>query len=287
MSFDYSTLKQITSSAIVANTIINADFASGAVTNSTLAGSTVGSSNMAGSSVSLSSGTVSGTLGYNQGGTGLTSYPNDQNTILRTNSSANGMEYGYHGLTSMSVFTSSGTWNRPSNVRYIKIQVQAGGGGGGGHGESGGAGGYAERILEVAQNGISSVSVTCGGDASGTYYANGGNNGSGSSFGPYVSAGAGYGCNAQNQHSGGVSGTGSGGDLNIYTGGGGCHHHSFGPGGRCFFGGSVAGGHPNGGNFAHNHQSHSTPGSGGRGAYFHGHRGSDGKGGCVIVTEYR
>jgi hypothetical protein len=40
------------------------------------------------------------------------------------------------------------------------------------------------------------------------------------------------------------------------------------------------------GNFSHNHQSHSAPGSGGGGAYYHGHRGSNGRPGMVIVTEY-
>ena len=43
------------------------------------------------------------------------------------------------GPVSMQFFTSSGTWNRPSNIKYIYVRCQAGGGGASGHGESGGA----------------------------------------------------------------------------------------------------------------------------------------------------
>jgi hypothetical protein len=102
-----------------------------------------------------------------------------------------------------------------------------------------------------------------------------------------MSAGGGHGANRQNQHSGGVSGNGSGGDLNLHQGSGGDHHHSFGPGGTTYFGGAAPSGHPQGGHFAHNHQGHSAPGTGGTGGYFHGHRGSDGRPGIVVIEEYK
>jgi hypothetical protein len=107
-------------------------------------------------------------------------------------------------ITSMQVFTSGGTWTRPAGVRFIHVQVQGGGGGGSGHGESGGSGGYSERIIDVQST--SSVSVTVSGESNGTYYAGAGDNGGSSSFGSFCSAGGGYGANRNNQHSGGLAG---------------------------------------------------------------------------------
>ena len=68
---------------------------------------------------------------------------------------------GNQNIFSLQVFGSSGTWNKPSGVRYIKVQVVGGGGGGSGHGESGGSGGYSERVIDVQS--VSSVSVTVSG----------------------------------------------------------------------------------------------------------------------------
>ena len=187
-------------------------------------------------------------------------------------------------ITSMQVFTSSGTWNKPSGVKYIKVQVVGGGGGGSGHGESGGAGGYSEEVINVT--GISSVSVSVSGQSNGTYYRGAGQNGGGSSFGSYLSASGGYGANRNNQHSGGLGGNGSSGNLNIYGGGGQAHHSYSSEGGRSFWGGAVAAGHPQGGHFSHNHQNHSAPGSGGSGGYFNGHRGSNGRPGMVVITHF-
>lgn len=221
------------------------------------------------------------------------------NSFLPSQSGNNGRVLGTNGtsplwqtaaqqgnITSMNVFTSSGTWTKPANVRYVHVQVIGGGGGGSGHGESGGCGGYAERIINVQST--SSVSVTVSGEVNGTYYAGGGDNGGTSSFGSFCSASGGYGANRNNQHSGGLGGVGSGGDLNVYGGGGESHHSRGGSAtvAKCYLGGGVAGGWPQGGNFSHNHQSHSSPGSGGAGAHYHGHRGSNGRPGMVIVTNY-
>ncbi|UYA57524.1 collagen-like protein [Synechococcus phage S-CREM1] len=188
-------------------------------------------------------------------------------------------------ILSTQVFTSSGTWTKPAGVRFIHVRVQGGGGGGSGHAESGGAGGYSERIIDVTA--VTSVAVTVSGEAGGTYYSGAGGNGGTSSFGSYCSASGGFGANRNNQHSGGLAGVGSGGDLNIYGGGGESHHGRGGNvGGTSHFGGSVAAGHPQGGNFSHNHQSHSAPGSGGAGAHYHSHLGSNGRPGLVVVTHY-
>jgi len=284
MPFNYQTLKNLTGSAIVDLQIGTSQISDRSIPDADITAGAVTSGKMASSAVNLASSTVTGTLPISKGGTGLTSI-GGSNTMLRTNSSNNGLEYAVAGFSGMQVFTGSGTWNRPSGVRYVRIKVQAAGGGGSGHGESGAAGGYSERVLDVS--GISSVSVYVGGGGGGTYYANAGGNGDYASFGPYASAQGGHGANRQNQHSGGVSGGAGGGDLNIHTGSGGSHHHSFGPGGTSHFGGPAPSGHPQGGHFSHNHQAHSAPGTGGTGGYFHGHRGSDGRPGIVVVEEYK
>ena len=81
---------------------------------------------------------VPGTLQINGSITGST------NSILPSHSGQNGKMLYTNGsapywdnppsadnISSMSVFTSSGTWNRPSDVKYIKVQVIGGGGAGG------------------------------------------------------------------------------------------------------------------------------------------------------------
>jgi hypothetical protein len=286
MPFDYQTLKNINSSAIIDGTLQTANFASRTIATGNIADGNVTAGTLAPSAVDLGGGATTGQMPVNRGGTALSTIGSNTQ-VLRTNSAANGFEYANVGPNSIQVFTSGGTWNRPAGVRYVRIKCQAAGGGGSGHGESGAAGGYSERVLEVAQNGINSVSVYVGGGGGGTYYANAGGNGDYAGFGPYASSQGGHGANRQNQHSGGVSGGAGGGDLNIHQGGGGSHHDTFGPGGTGHFGGPAPSGHPQGGNFAHNHQGHAAPGSGGTGAHYHGHRGADGRPGIVVIEEYR
>ena len=57
------------------------------------------------------------------------------------------------------------------------------------------------------------------------------------------------------QHAGGIGGLGSGGDVNMYGGGGSAHGRINGAGGYSFFGGCAARGHPRGGDYSRNHQS--------------------------------
>lgn len=284
MPFNYQTLKNLKSDSFVNTTITGTDIATNAVTNAKLANTTITGSEMQAGSVVLTSSTVTGTLSVARGGTGLTSIGSAYQA-LGVNSSNNAYTWIGTGLRSMQAFTSSGTWTKPSGVRFIHIQVVGGGGGGSGHGESGAAGGYAERLLDVTS--ISSVSVTIGGGGGGTYYSGPGGNGNATSFGPYVSASGGHGANRHNQHNGGLSGVGSGGDMNLHQGcGGGHEQRSSGMGGSTYFGGPGPAGHPQGGNFAHNHQGHSAPGTGGTAGYFSGHRGADGRPGLVVITEY-
>jgi hypothetical protein len=284
MPFNYQTLRNLTGAAVIDGQLTDADFLNRSIPTSDIATGAITAAKMTAASVDLASNKVTGILPIAKGGTNLNSV-GGANNVLRVNAAGNALEYAQHGFSGMQVFTSGGTWNRPAGVRYIRIKLQGSGGGASGHGESGGAGGYSERILDVT--GISSVGVTVDGGGSGTYYANAGGNAGGSSFGPYLSCSAGHGANRQNQHSGGVSGNGSGGDLNIHTGGGGSHHDNFGPGGTGYFGGAAPSGHPQGGNFSHNHQGHASPGTGGCGAHYHGHRGSDGRPGLCVVEEYK
>jgi hypothetical protein len=286
MAFDYQTLKNLVASSFIANTITGSDIGSQQVTTNKFVGTTLTANEFATGSVDLTSGTVTGVTPVSKGGTNQSGVGSAYQ-ILATNSANNALNFVPSGIYRMQVFTSGGTWTRAANVRYIHIQLQAGGGGASGHGESGAAGGYTERVLEVMQSGINSVGVTIGGGGSGTYYSSAGDNGGASSFGPYCSASAGHGANRQNQHNGGVSGTGSGGDVNLYQGSGGGHEQrSSGMGGSTFFGGPAPAGHPQGGHFSHIHQGHSAPGTGGTSGYFSGHRGSDGRPGICVITEY-
>jgi len=284
MAFDYLSLKRLTNAALADLTVNSGDFATSAITNAKLADNTITGTEIGTAAVDVGSSVTTGALAVNKGGTGITALGSAYQG-LTVNSSNNGYTFAPIGIRGMTVFTGGGTWNKPAGVRYVYVQVQGGGGGASGHGESGAAGGYAEEIIDVT--GVSSVSVSVSGTAGGTYYSNAGGNGGGSSFGPYVSATGGHGANRHNQHNGGLPGVGSGGNLNIYGGGGGSHEQrSAGMGGKSFWGGPAPSGHPQGGHFAHNHQGHSAPGTGGTSGYFSGHRGSDGRPGLVVITEF-
>lgn len=281
MAFSYQSLKRLTGNSFLSETISTANLANTTIDTGTIANNAVTADKLANSSVNVTTNVVTGTLPISKGGLGTSSFSGANQAIT---SNGSGLSTTPHGIYGMQVWTSSGTWSRPGNVRYIKVQVQASGGGASGHGESGGSGGYSERILSVT--GISSVSISISGEGSGTYYSGAGGNAGGTSFGNYCSASGGYGANRNNQHSGGLGGVGSGGNLNLHSGGGGSHHQRTGIGGSSYWGGSIAGGHPQGGHFSHRHEGHGAPGSGGAGGYFHGHRGSNGLRGMVVVTMY-
>lgn len=145
------------------------------------------------------------------------------------------------GTPTVQVFTSSGTWTRPSGCRKVKVTV-IGGGASGGHwdpgaiccgtdwgGGGGGAGGTAMKYIDVTSTSSASVTVGAGGAAATTNGANG-NSGGTSSFSSFCSAtggsfgGGGVGsvpCHCiGGPGGGGGGGIGSSGDLN-FTGGSG------------------------------------------------------------------
>ena len=134
--------------------------------------------------INISSGIVTATT-FSGSGASLTSIPAANLTgTLPAISGANLTGVG-GGLQSQQVFTSSGTWNKPSGITKVKVFVTGGGGGGSGvggnqyddAGQGGAAGGTAIKIIDVSS--ISSVTVTIGaaGQASGTQAADGGDGG--------------------------------------------------------------------------------------------------------------
>ena len=203
---------------------------------------------------------------------------------LQVNNAGTAIEMGESGPVSCQFFTSSGTWNKPAGIKYVKVEVIGGGGGGSGHEESGGAGGYAARIMDVRS--ISSVTVTVGGGGGGVSYSGGGGNGGASSFGSYATGNGGHGANQNAGHSGGFGGGSSGGQVLISGGGGNGHGPQSGQGGSGYFGNGSAGGHSNTGNFPGSFDGTGGRGGGGSGAYATTTRGVNGVTGCVIVWEY-
>jgi len=185
--------------------------------------------------------------------------------------------------------TGSHTWTRPEGCVMIHVQLCGAGGGGSGYVESGGAGGYSEKYIDVTN--ISSVSLSIGSGGNAThYYGNSGDGGS-SSFGNHLSASGGYGANRNNQHEGGRGGLGSGGDINLYGGKGSGHGNSNGAwgsntGGRSYFGGGNARrGYVS--NVDSTGEQLAAPGTGGCGGKGDGgSTGSVGRHGIVIVHEY-
>jgi len=190
------------------------------------------------------------------------------------------------GFRSMQVWTSNGTWSRPSDCKSIKVTVVGAGGGGSGYCESAGAGGTSERVIDVTN--VSSVTVTVGNPGGGTNYSGCGGGGNSSSFGSYCSASGGTGANCRQSRAGGIGGNGSGGTLNVYGGGGNGHgsNHSYGnhAGGSSYMGGSQPSSHRQQ-NYSHRHQSHAAWGAGGNGSR-NSNRGARGREGVVVVYEY-
>ena len=179
----------------------------------------------------------------------------------------------------------AGTWTKPAGCRKVIVKVVAGGGGATGHCESGGAGGYSEKVIDVTA--VSTVAVTVGGGGAAAGYYTVCAQGGTSSFGSYCSATGGYGANQNASHTGGHGGVGSSGDVN-FLGGSGTGHANNGSqqcvarGGSTYWGGCSGTSHNN-----HNPSNiyYMAPGTGGTGGN-QGYNYRAGAAGLVVVYSY-
>jgi len=211
-------------------------------------------------------------------------------------------------IISRQVFTSSGTWTKPSGLLYADVEVVGGGGGGGGADAAsggnpvaaggGGGGGYSRKLINNSALGATEA-VTVGGGGSGgngTTATNGSTGGT-SSFAAHCSA-TGGGGGALNNSTASVSaaaagggGSGTGGNSNHVGGGGSCGIvvsgtvAAGGSGGSSYMGGGWAGRLADGQGEAGGN--YGGGGGGGRGTGTSGQAGGSGSAGVVIVTEYR
>ena len=304
MAFDYKSLRKITSAGIVNGTIAADDIADGTinstdiannavtsdkigtseVANADIAANAVTSAKIEDNAISLSGSKLTSDVApVSKGGLNRNYSSGSSSQAIRT--SGGGYTSDYAGLYRVRAWTSNGTWNKPSGVTRIRVQAVGGGGGGTGHGEAGGSGGYSEEYIDVT--GISSVNITIGGGGGGVNYHNSAGNGGTTSFGPYLSAGGGEGARRVGGHTGGRPGLGSGGNLNIYGGGGSAHtQHGGGLGGKSYFGGSCIGVHDSSPQVS-NQEGRAARGTGGTGGPRGRRRGGTGRGGIVIVWEYK
>jgi len=189
----------------------------------------------------------------------------------------------------------SGTsgWTKPSGLKYVMVEVQAGGGGGGAAGigssgeeggSGGGGGGYSRKLIPASSLNLIEYYIVGSGGIGGIGGAGG--SGKNSAFGGHASASAGGG-GLENAGVGGAGGIGSGGDINSGgTAGGG----SNGAAGIGLSGGaSVLGGGGQGGRQSNGGAGQVYGGGGGGGNTAGGGgatNGGAGADGIVIVTEY-
>lgn len=132
---------------------------------------------------------------------------------------------GLSNIASTTVYatTTSGTWTKPSNLRYLIVEGVGGGGGGGGNTSAyngsggGGGGGYAKKVIPVGALGATeTVTIGAGGAAGAGTGGNGGTGGT-TSFGSHISVTGGVGgtTDGSNEGTGGAGGTSTSGDVNI------------------------------------------------------------------------
>ena len=193
---------------------------------------------------------------------------------------------GYLLATTVYSATGASTWTKPAGCTKVIVKIVGGGGGGCGHCESGGAGGYSEKVIDVTS--VATVAVTVGGGGASIAYHNAAPNGGTSSFGSYCSATGGYGANQHAGHTGGHGGIGSSGDVNFLGGVGTGHSNngaqqSPGRGGSSYWGGCSGQSHNNSNP---SNIYYMAPGTGGTGGNQGGYGFRAGSSGLVVVYSY-
>ena len=145
------------------------------------------------------------------GGTGATAAANAANGVVVLDASGYlpNSSVNYTALITaipknVQVFTSTGTWTKPSNVSTVYVEVWGAGGGCNSATAGGGGGGYSAGLVTVTGN--VTVTVGTGGTAGGA----GGNSSFAGSTTPTGNGGAGGAVGA-----GGAGGTASGGTINL------------------------------------------------------------------------
>jgi len=263
--------------------------------------------------------TGASTLNYNSlgvkditlnGGDALSGGEMSQFVILRYRSTQNRWEIQNQLPQNQIIYNSSGTYSKPSNLKFIVVEVIGGGGGGGGvdgqgagtwaAGGGGGAGGYTkETLLASALSASETVTVGAGGGGGAGAGGTSGTSGGTSSFGSFCSAtggagGAGDVAGADQITSlGGAGGVGSNGDINV-AGGPGQYgvglenvagRYNSGAGGSSYLGGGGKGVTTSSAG-----EDAASKGAGGSGGAVHAVAdnlaGGDGEDGIVIVTEF-
>ena len=189
------------------------------------------------------------------------------------------------GLTSVQVFTASGTWTRPTGITKVIVEVQGGGAGGardatGTQQIGGSAGGYAKKLLDVSSISTSTITIGVGG-AGATSTDTAGVDGGDSSWVDGTNTISGLkGVGGNTAWTRTVGGLGSGGDLNIQGGDGGANIL----------------GNAGSSQFVHGGQNWSVVdlqniatgyGAGGGAMETSGGNGGAGTAGIIVVTEYK
>ena len=190
------------------------------------------------------------------------------------------------GLSSVQVFTSSGTWTKPTGITKVMVEVQGGGSSGTSANSAnsknthGGSGGYAKKLIDVSLISSATITVGAGGAGVTSFPSNAGGD-SIWSDGTNTVTGGGAGAAGTANYTGGVGGTASGGDLNINGRHGGGYAVYSGTDSMFGFGGNY-------GTTATTTNSFEPTGygSGSVGLYGNGTT-KNAKDGIVIVTEYK
>ena len=202
---------------------------------------------------------------------------------------------GYQ-LKSIQVFSTSGTWTKPTGINAVLVKLVGAGGGGGGSpvgytGGGGGAGGYAESFITSALTTSVMVTIGIGGSGGSGSGLNSGGNGGTTSFGSYLSAIGGIGGSAGGGYGGsgnvGIVSTGIGwtaaGQAGSGVGNFGSGNGDSGPpGGSSMLGGGGRGGM----NFGSGTVGSNGGGGGGSFAAAGSSSGGNGGNGLIVVYEY-